>query len=81
LGLLFRTGDGVTQDEAETVRLWTEAAKLGVVRAQHELGEMMRNGIGAKFEKDEAEAIRLHRLAAEQGHEAAAVALNNYLGG
>jgi TPR repeat protein len=40
----------------------------------------MRNGIGAKLEKDEAEAIRWHRLAAEQGHEAAAIALNNYLG-
>jgi TPR repeat protein len=52
LGLMFRTGDGVAQDEAETFRLWTEAAKLGVVRAQHGLGEMMRNGIGAKFEKD-----------------------------
>jgi hypothetical protein len=61
-------------------RLWTEAAKLVVVRAHHELGEMMRNGIVAKFEKDEA-AIRLRRLAAEQGQEAAAIALNSYLDG
>jgi hypothetical protein len=61
-------------------RLWTEAAKLVVKRAHHELGEMMCNGIGAKFEKDEA-AIRLHRGAAEQGQEAAAFALNNYLDG
>jgi TPR repeat protein len=87
LGLLFRDGDGVTQDEVETFRLWSKLAEMGNADAQNGLGELMRRGIrqelgnGHGTVKDEAEAIRFYRLAAEQGHEAAAIALNSFLGG
>ena len=66
LGVMFDNGQGVAQDFAEAVRLYSLAAAQGHAYAQLSLGLMFENGEGVA--QDTAEAIRWYRLAAEQGH-------------
>ncbi len=63
---MFEKGQGVAQDYAEAVRLYSLAAAQGHADAQFNLGGMFFRGQGVA--QDRAEAIRLYRLAAAQGH-------------
>ncbi|SVD98861.1 uncharacterized protein METZ01_LOCUS451715, partial [marine metagenome] len=65
LGLMFRKGQGVTQDYKEAVKLFRLAAEKGMANAQLNLGMMYSQGEGV--EKDYKEAVKFYRLAAEQG--------------
>jgi uncharacterized protein len=70
---MFENGEGVAQDYAEAVRLYSLAAAQGHAGAQANLGLMFENGQGVA--QDRAEAIRWYRLAAAQGHARATAAL------
>ena len=66
LGNMYENGQGVPQDDAETVRWYRLAVDQGHADAQYNLGVMYDNGRGVP--QDYAEAVRWYRLAAEQGH-------------
>ena len=63
--VMYRTGQGVPQDDAEAVRWFRLAAEQGNPLAQYNLGNMYANGQGVA--QDDAEAVKWFRLAAEQG--------------
>ena len=65
-GLMYATGLGVPQDDAEAVRWYRLAAEQGLAGAQYNLGFMYGQGRGVP--QDDAEAVRWYRLAAEQGN-------------
>ena len=65
LGVMYGTGEGVPQDDAEAIRWYRLAAEQGLATAQYNLGVMYDDGLGVP--QDDAEAIRWYRLAAEQG--------------
>jgi uncharacterized protein len=66
LGVMYRKGEGVTQNDKEAVKWYRLAAEQGNVRAQFNLGLMHHNGDGVV--QDYKEAVKLYRLAAEQVH-------------
>jgi len=66
LGLMYRNGEGVPENDVEAVRWWLLAAEQGDVSAQHNLGLMYRNGEGVP--ENDAEAARWWLLAVKQGH-------------
>ncbi len=66
LGLMYRKGQGVPQDDAWAVGWWRKAAEQGNAGAQNNLGVMYSNGHGVP--QDDAEAVGWWRKAAEQGH-------------
>ena len=59
LGLMYRNGQGVLQDDAKAVRLYRLAAEQGYALAQSNLGHMYSNGSGVP--QDYAEAVRWYR--------------------
>ncbi|MEQ1529795.1 MAG: M48 family metalloprotease, partial [Methylococcales bacterium] len=63
---LYGSGQGVEKNEAETVRLYTQAANAGLANAQLNLGSMYQFGHGVP--KNSGEAVKWIRAAAEQGH-------------
>ena len=65
LGVMYRDGAGVPQDDAEAVHWIRLAADQGNAEAQAMLGAMYSGGRGVPL--DQAEAVRWIRLAAEQG--------------
>ena len=65
LGLMYRDGRGVAQDDAEAVRWYRLAAEQGNADAQFNLGFMYVEGRGVL--QNDAEAVRWWRPAAEQG--------------
>jgi len=65
LGLLYRIGKGVTQDDAKAVKWYRLAAQQGNTSAQQNLGYMYENGKG--ISQDYNEAVKWYKLAAEQG--------------
>ena len=65
LGISYRTGRGVPQDDAAASRLFRLAADRGNATAQFNLGLMYDKGEG--MPQDDAAAVRWYRLAAEQG--------------
>ena len=83
LGHMYEWGKGVEHDSVEAVYWWLRAAEAGHYTAQRKLGELGELGklgallfkLGRKYvegrgvEQDDAEAMRLFRLAAEVGHE------------
>ena len=69
LGLMYHSGKGVPEDNAEAVRWYRRAAEQRHASAQHNLGVMYAIGDGVP--EDDAEAVRWYRLAAEQGDAAA----------
>jgi len=73
MGLMYRTGDGVTKDIPEAVKWLQKAAKKGHLEAQYTLGAMYENGDGV--EKDRARASKWLKMAAEKGHDEAGAAL------
>jgi hypothetical protein len=62
---MFQHGQGVAQDYAEALRLYSLAAAQGNANAQTGLGNMFHYGEGVA--QDRAEAIRWYRLAVAQG--------------
>ena len=65
LGLMYDTGEGVTQDYQEAVRWYRLAAEQGYANAQFNLAVMYAKGYGVA--QDYQEAIRLYQPLAEQG--------------
>jgi len=66
LGLMYRTGEGVPQDDKTAVKWYTLAAEQGDADAQYNLGNMYDNGRGVP--QDYQTAVKWYTLAAEQGH-------------
>lgn len=66
LGVSYRFGQGVPQDDAEAVKWYRKAAQQGYAKAQYNLGVCSDTGRGTS--RDYSEAVRWYRQAAEQGH-------------
>ncbi len=66
LGLMYRRGEGVTQDNKEAVKWFRFAAEKGHPPAQNNLGEMYIKGHGVT--QDYEEAVKWFRLSAGQGN-------------
>lgn len=66
LGSLYARGDGVSQDWARAVSLYTQAADRGNAAAQHSLGVCYTYGRGVI--RDWARAFSLYTQAAEQNY-------------
>ena len=64
-------GNGVTQDYAETVRLYKLAADQGFTDAESNLGVAYATGRGVERDLAVAEATRWLERAAAKGHEVA----------
>ena len=45
LGVMYRHGEGVPQDDKEAVKWYTKAAEQGEAKAQNNLGVMYRHGV------------------------------------
>ena len=69
LGLMYRKGQGVTQDDAEAVRWYRKAADQGDADAQSFLGVMYTNGEGVT--QDYQAALGWYCKAIKQGHSGA----------
>jgi hypothetical protein len=67
LGCCYLFGDGVAEDEERGLALGRESAAAGSCFGQYVVGACYYNGCGGVAE-DYAEAVRLYRLAADQGH-------------
>lgn len=65
LGLMYRQGHGVEQNDKEAVKWFRLAADQGYASAQTNLGVMYYEGVGV--ERSKAEAAKWWRLAADQG--------------
>jgi TPR repeat protein len=65
LGVLYRKGRGVPQDDVQARQWYAKAAAQGLAKAQFSLGTLYFNGEGTP--KDYQQALRWFRLAAEQG--------------
>ncbi len=73
LGKMYAKGEGVPQDQKESVKWYTKAAEQGHLEAQGFLGSMYRYGgmDGIKVPKDYKEAVKWYTKAAEQGDKVA----------
>ena len=69
LGMAYRDGNGVLENDELAVRWYRKAAEQGNASAQNALGVVY--GLGRGVEKDPAEAVRWYRQAAKQGNDAA----------
>jgi TPR repeat protein len=65
LGMLYRKGRGVPQDDVQARQWYAKAAAQGQAKAQFNLGTLYFNGEGVP--KDYQQALRWFRLAADQG--------------
>ena len=65
LGVLYRKGRGVPQDDVQARQWYEKAAAQGQAKAQYNLGILYFNGGGVP--KDYQQALRWFRLAADQG--------------
>jgi uncharacterized protein len=65
LGLTYRNGTGVKQDDAEALKWYKKAAEQGYAPAQMGIGVIYFQGKGV--ETDDSEAFRWFRKAAKQG--------------
>ena len=65
LGLCYRQGRGVQQDDAEAARLFRLGADQGDDAARYQLADLYRTGKGVQ--QDEAAAFQLYSLAARDG--------------
>ncbi len=65
LGVMYASGEGVPEDDRETVKLIRRAAEQGNATAQNILGWMYSGGRGVP--EDDREAVKWFRRAAEQG--------------
>ena len=67
---MYRNGNGVTQDYAESVKWYRKAAERGYAWAQHNLGVMYTRGLGVV--QNYVDAHVWLDLAAKQGNKKAA---------
>ncbi|MBK5281401.1 MAG: sel1 repeat family protein [Nitrospiraceae bacterium] len=65
LGVLYRKGRGMPQDDVQARQWYEKAAAQGQTKAQYNLGILYFNGEGVP--KDYQQALRWFRLAADQG--------------
>jgi|CXWL01.1.fsa_nt_gi TPR repeat protein len=65
LGVLYRKGRGVPQDDVQARQWFAKSAAQGQAKAQFNLGTLYFNGEGVP--KDYQQALRWLRLAADQG--------------
>ena len=65
LGVLYRKGRGVPQDDVQARQWYEKAAGQGQAKAQFNLGTLYFNGEGVQ--KNYQQALRWFRLAADQG--------------
>ena len=65
LGVMYRDGFGVPQDNSEAVKWTRKAAEQGYAEAQYNLGKVYQDGLG--IPQDYTEALKWYRKAAEQG--------------
>ena len=73
LGLMYKNGKGVKQDNAEAVKWYHKAAEQGYAKAQFNLGVMYYNGEGVK--RNPSKAKEWFRKACDNGHQNACDAL------
>jgi len=66
LGILYKEGHGVAQDNAQALSWFRKAADLGDASAQNHLGIMYEQGLGVK--ENYAQAFDWYHKAAEQGN-------------
>lgn len=66
LGIRYRKGDGVPQDDAQAVKWYRKSAEQGDTIAQHYLGYMYYSGKGVP--QDFTEALKWFNLAAAKGY-------------
>ena len=64
-GRTYEHGDGVKRDAGKAIQLYCEAARLGDVEAQYNIGWMYANGRG--IPRDDATAAYFFTMAAKQG--------------
>ena len=64
LGFMYGNGQGVDEDDSESVRWYRKAAKQGNAMGQYNLGLMYAKGEGVA--RDDAEAVRWFRKGAER---------------
>ncbi len=64
LGVMYRNGEGVPQDDAKAARWYSKAAEQGDANAQNNLGVMYRIGLGVP--QDYAHAHMWFNLAASK---------------
>lgn len=69
LGVMYRQGQGVAQDDKQAVAWWSKAAEQGHVEAQDNLG--LRYGRGQGVAQDWVQAYKWFSLAATAGNETA----------
>jgi len=69
LGLLYRNGFGVKQNDREALVWFTRAAQQGLLDAQYNTGLMYMDGRGVAISK--TDALEWWKLAAAKGHAAA----------
>jgi TPR repeat protein len=79
LGRCYVTGHGVAKDEARGLALGRESEAAGCCFGQFVVGRCYDDGYGG-VAQDYAEAVRLYRLAADQGHAYAQNKLGNMFG-
>ena len=65
LGVMYKNGDGVTQDYEKAVEWYQKAADQGYASAQFNLGVMYKNGDGVT--QDYEKAVEWYQKAAQQG--------------
>ena len=73
LGIMYKQGRGVLQNDGEAVAWFRKAAEQGLAAGQYDLGRMFSVGRGVV--RDDAQAVKWLRLAATQGLGAAQVTL------
>jgi TPR repeat protein len=66
LGALYSAGNGVPQDDAEALRLFTASARNGSAIAMANVAVVHHNGEGVPV--DYVQAIRWYQLAADHGY-------------
>jgi len=75
LGIMYKKGEGVPQDDKTAVKWYRLAAKQGHADAQFGLGVMYKNGWGVP--QDDKTAVKWYKLAAKQGYAPAQRYLGN----
>ena len=77
LGLAYKAGDGITQDEALALQWIGRAARQGLPEAESQIAFAFQRGEGV--EKSDEQAIEWHKRAANHGVVPSMRALGQYL--
>mgnify|MGYP000843567632 CR=1 FL=1 len=75
LGVMYSSGQGVRQNDAEATKWYRKSAEQGFSKAQYNLGNMYHQGKGVS--QNDNEAVKWYRKAAEQGFALAQFNLGN----